>query len=348
MQANTHESLKKVENLRLGLTVGDPCGIGTEIILKALAEPAIARAGVELIIYGDRAHIETAYQQLLPRSPLPLADPQSLTIVDVHPQGGDPSFVYLERAITDALAGAIAGIVTAPIAKVNWHRAGHYYPGQTELLAERSGTKKVGMLFVARSPHTGWQLRVLLATVHIPLAQVCQVLSPTLITEKLDLLVASLASDFGLTAGTIAIAGINPHSGEGGQLGREEVDWLIPTLHRWQKAHPHWQVSDPIPPDALWVKAAQAWQDPLAVATAPTAYLAMYHDQGLIPVKMLGFAYAVNTTIGLPFVRTSPDHGTAFDIAGKGIADPSSYIQAIQLAIALVQQRQRYSSLEKV
>lgn len=307
--------------MRLALTMGDPQGIGAEIILKALADPHIMNAGVEWVIYGDHAQLP------------------SVPVVQVDTNGIDPSFAYLERAIADTLGGHCAGIVTGPIAKHKWQKAGHDYPGQTELLAQRTGSTRYGMLFVARSPHTGWVLRVLLATVHIPLRQVCTLLSPQLITDKLDLLGTSLQQDFGLNSGEIAIAGINPHSGERGTLGTEEIEWLIPTLNQWRSSHPQWHVSNPIPPDTLWLRAMRAWHDPHATLLAPSAFLAMYHDQGLIPVKMLAFAHAVNVTIGLPFVRTSPDHGTAFDIAGKGIADPTSFKQAMLWAIELVRQR---------
>ncbi len=251
---------------------------------------------------------------------------------------GRASFVYLEQAIAHTLAGEFDAIVTAPIAKSAWAAAGHHYPGQTELLAERSGVQQVGMLFVARSPHTGWTLRTLLATTHIPLRQVADTLTPDLMTSKLELLLASLEQDFGITTPHVAIAGLNPHSGEQGQLGREEQDWLIPWLEATRQRYPQIRLDGPVPPDTLWVKPGQAWHH---TGQGADAYLALYHDQGLIPVKLLAFDRAVNTSIGLPFVRTSPDHGTAFDIAGKGCADASSMKAAIQLAVEMVQYRLR-------
>jgi 4-hydroxythreonine-4-phosphate dehydrogenase len=196
------------------------------------------------------------------------------------------------------------------------------------------------MLFVAKSPHSGWNLRTLLATVHIPLAQVTQALSPELVRWKLDLLRRSLKTDFGIDRPRIAVAGINPHSGEDGNLGTEEKDWLRDLLQNYQKQHPEIEITPPIPPDTMWVNPAKAWHNPHQVHLGYDAYLAMYHDQGLIPVKLLGFDQAVNTTIGLPFVRTSPDHGTAFDIAGKGIASADSLKAAIELAASLVVRRQ--------
>jgi 4-hydroxythreonine-4-phosphate dehydrogenase len=251
---------------------------------------------------------------------------------------GAASFAYLKRAIADAVAGQYDAIVTGPIAKSAWKAAGHHYPGQTELLAEGAQSDRFGMAFVAKSPHTGWWLRALLATTHIPLAQVPEALTPALLTQKLDLLIHSLKQDFGLSQPRIAVAGLNPHSGEGGQLGREEIDWLMPWLETQRSRYPQVQIDGPIPPDTMWVRPGQAWfgTEGSAIATAHDAYLALYHDQGLIPVKLMAFDRAVNTTVGLPFVRTSPDHGTAFDIAGQGIADASSMAAAMELAVAMV------------
>jgi len=254
-------------------------------------------------------------------------------------ESGAASFAYLDQAITQTLAGKFDAIVTAPIAKSAWKQAGHDYAGQTELLAERSHIDDFGMLFVGKSPHTDWVLRALLATVHIPLSEVTRQLTPELVEQKLELLRRSLLQDFGITDPRIAIAGINPHSGEQGQLGIEERDWLQPLIERYRQQHPNVQITNPIPPDTMWINPAKAWRDRDRVGLGYDAYLAMYHDQGLIPVKLLAFDQAVNTTIGLPFVRTSPDHGTAFDIAGKGIADPASTIEAITLAIELAKIR---------
>jgi 4-hydroxythreonine-4-phosphate dehydrogenase len=252
----------------------------------------------------------------------------------------------MECAIAKTLAGEFDGIVTGPIAKSAWKAAGYNYPGQTELLAEKSGIDRFGMLFVARSPFTDWTLRALLATTHIPLRQVADTLTPQLLTKKLDLLVECLEQDFGIEKGRIAIAGLNPHSGEMGQLGKEEIDWLIPWLEQERQKRPHLQLDGPIPPDTMWVKPGQAWYGNADVQHPADGYLALYHDQGLIPVKLMAFDRAVNTTIGLPFVRTSPDHGTAFDIAGKGIADATSMKEAIALAVELV--NGRLAAIKKV
>lgn len=332
--------------MRLAITMGDPRGIGAEIILKALAHPSIRDLVPFLTIFGDRQHLIRTYQQLQSCANEPMISPHELHICqvgnyDLQHQAGTASFAYLDRAISETLAGQFAGIITAPIAKSAWQAIGLAYPGQTELLAERAGIKDFGMMFVGRSPITGWQLRVLLATVHIPLSQVTQVLNPSLILQKLNLLIATLQRDFGLSQGKIAVSGINPHSGEAGQLGTEEIEWLIPTLQSWQAEQTAWQLDFPVPPDTLWIKPARAWHDPLQHDAGHTAYLAMYHDQGLIPVKMLAFDQAVNLTVGLPFVRTSPDHGTAFDIAGQGVARSASLRSAITLAVELVTTRQR-------
>jgi len=348
---------------RLALTLGDPAGIGPEVILKALRDPEVSKS-CDVTVVGSRDLLVETYTKLQAENSQPLANPAELSILDVlldkHIQdeiiigtgnaaSGAASFAYMETAIASTVAGQFDGIVTGPIAKSAWKAAGYNYPGQTELLAEKSGAKRVGMLFVARSPfgrlpegaspHSGWTLRTLLATTHIPLSQVPKVLTPQLMTEKLDLLVECLEKDFGLQSARIVIAGLNPHSGEQGQLGHEEQDWLIPWIEQERKNRPNLQLQGPIPPDTMWVKPGQAWYGSIEPSKAADAYLALYHDQGLIPVKLMAFDRAVNTSIGLPFVRTSPDHGTAFDIAGKGIADATSMKAAIQLAAELVSQR---------
>ncbi|MDF5730361.1 MAG: 4-hydroxythreonine-4-phosphate dehydrogenase PdxA [Rhizonema sp. PD38] len=364
------------------LTLGDPAGIGPEVILKALADPEVSKS-CHVTVVGSQDLLQETYHKLNSVLNLePLANPAELSILDLQLEkhikreitigtgnaaSGAASFAYMEAAIAHTLMGQFDGIVTGPIAKSAWKAAGYNYPGQTELLAEQSGAKRVGMLFVARSPYTGWTLRALLATTHIPLCQVSQVLTPQLMTEKLDLLVECLQKDFGLDEAKIAIAGLNPHSGELGQLGREEQDWLIPWIEEQRQKHPNLQLDGPIPPDTMWVKPSQAWygdcliQNPKSVLESlprretllttfrtihnrADAYLALYHDQGLIPVKLMAFDRAVNTSIGLPFIRTSPDHGTAFDIAGQGVADATSMKAAIELAGVLALQRFRHSA----
>ena len=338
---------------RLAITLGDPAGIGPEVVLQAIANPSLHKAA-DITLVGHAQLLNKLLTQLHDQGH-PLYVPESIPLLEPPVKGdglmdilpgqpspvtGQASFTWLETAIAGALAGDFDAVVTAPIAKSVWHAAGHVYPGQTEVLAERSGTERFGMLFAARSPHTGWLMRTLLATTHIPLKQVPTALSPAVMTRKLSLLLDCLQQDFGVETPHIAIAGLNPHSGEAGKLGCEEQDWLIPWLKTARDRYPQVKLTGPVPPDTLWVSAGPAWSED-ASASSYDAYLALYHDQGLIPVKLLAFDRAVNTTIGLPFVRTSPDHGTAFDIAGKGIARADSMEAAIELAIALVTQRLR-------
>jgi 4-hydroxythreonine-4-phosphate dehydrogenase len=338
-----------LQSASLALTIGDPAGIGPEVTLRALVDGSEG-----ITVFGDRPSLHQTYRQI-EQSQGPdyvqthLAHPKTLTIVEPEQNFGDwslgspsantgaASFAYLEKAIAQTLAGHYAGIVTGPIAKSAWKAAGHLYPGQTELLAQKAGIHRFGMMFVATSPVTQWQLRALLATTHIPLAQVPAALTPELMTLKLDLLIETLRDLFGIDQPRIAIAGLNPHSGEQGQLGTEELDWIVPWLKEMSDRYPKATLDGPIPPDTMWVRPGQAWfgQAPLQNHPPHDAYLALYHDQGLIPVKLMAFDRAVNTTIGLPFIRTSPDHGTAFDIAGKGIADATSMKVAIALAQSL-------------
>lgn len=343
---------------RLAVSLGDPAGIGPEVILKALAAPEVV-ANCDVTVIGTKSKIIEIYSQLIqnPSHRSAYANPEELSILDVEVEeinniipgvgnaaSGAASFAYLKDAIARTLAGEFDAIVTAPIAKSAWKAAGYNYPGQTELLAQQAGVDQFAMLFVARSPYTGWTLRTLLATTHIPLCQVAEALNPQLLSHKLELLLACLAQDFGLKTPKIAIAGLNPHSGELGQLGSEEQAWLIPWIEQQRLRYPEIQLDGPIPPDTMWVKPSQAWYGELIskqvdLNQVADAYLALYHDQGLIPVKQLAFDRAVNTSIGLPFIRTSPDHGTAFDIAGAGIADATSMKAALQLATELSSHR---------
>ncbi|MBK4731829.1 4-hydroxythreonine-4-phosphate dehydrogenase PdxA [Oxynema sp. CENA135] len=347
MQLTQNSQIAATLRPRLAVTLGDPAGIGPEVVLKALDDRR-TREECEVTVVGSRAIARQLYIQLRKIGDR-IADPDDLNFIEIEDEAhnivlgspsvssGAASFAYMEAAIARTLAGEFEAIVTGPIAKTWWKAAGHPYPGQTELLAERAGVSRFGMFFVARSPHNGWTLRTLLATTHIPLRQVPDALTPDLLAWKLDLLLDCLHRDFGLDRPRVAISGLNPHSGENGQLGTEERDWLIPWLEDQRHRHPHAHLDGPVPPDTLWVKPGQAWYG--AEVNAHDAYLALYHDQGLIPVKLLAFDKAVNTTIGLPFIRTSPDHGTAFDIAGKGIADPTSMKAALSLAAELGRHR---------
>jgi 4-hydroxythreonine-4-phosphate dehydrogenase len=341
---------------KLAIALGDPAGIGTEVVLKALSDRSLAAYNLTLV--GNLDLLNTRYQQLRQQIPstIELAHPADLKTIDVplsptiwdgikigqgNAASGAAGFSYLDQAIDRTLAGEFDAIVTAPISKSAWLAAGHHFPGQTELLAFKANIDRFGMLFVGVSPHTGWTLRTLLVTTHIPLDRVSQTLTPELLSLKLGLLIECLQADFGLKSGTIAIAGLNPHSGEGGQLGLEEVDWMDSWLETARGVYPQYKLLGLLPPDTMWVKPGQAWFGTHPQPHAADAYLALYHDQGLIPVKLMAFDRAINTTIGLPFVRTSPDHGTAFDIAGLGIADARSMVEAIKLAAKLVESRSR-------
>jgi 4-hydroxythreonine-4-phosphate dehydrogenase len=350
MSAEANRNLHPLPHL--AITIGDPAGIGSEIVLKALADPSVWET-CRITVVGSRSLLQQTYQKLqqtFTSKEKALANPDEFPILDIpldraiaaqitvgtgNAASGEMSFAYLEEAIVRTKRGEFQGIVTAPIAKSCWKAAGHHYPGQTEVLAQQAGVEKFGMLFVARSPHTDWILRTLLATTHIPLNRVPTALTPELMSLKLDLLIDSLKKDFGIDTPQIAIAGLNPHSSEQGQLGTEERDWLIPWLEEERENRPQVKLLGPIPPDTMWVKPGRAWYGNDLNVDAADAYLALYHDQGLIPVKLMAFDRAINTTIGLPFIRTSPDHGTAFDIAGKGIANASSMKEAIKLAAEL-------------
>jgi 4-hydroxythreonine-4-phosphate dehydrogenase len=336
----------KVMRPHLAITIGDPAGIGPEVVLKALGDRQLS-ADCHLTVIGSQAVLQATYEQLEAKG-IVAANPQDLDIWDVpsheiitagigNAVTGDLSFRYLTKAIASTLNGQFQGIVTGPIAKYHWQSAGHDYPGQTELLAEKAKVDQYGMFFVAQSPHSNFVWKTLLATTHIPLSAVPKTLTPDLLTNKLELLINCLQQDFGITHPRIAIAGINPHSGENGALGAEEKNWLIPWLQQAGDRYSQITLEGPIPPDTMWIKPGQAWQG--NIPPAHDAYLAMYHDQGLIPVKLMAFDLAVNTTIGLPFIRTSPDHGTAFDIAGRGVANATSMQAAIKLASQLAHQR---------
>ena len=321
------------------ISLGDPAGIGAEVTLKALAHWP-QQQPLPLLV-GCRHWLESNYQALRSQSNAPLLDPAQVELIDrplAQPvQAGQPSaasgaasFEWLTAAVEQVQQGHGRALVTAPIAKHAWHAAGHCYPGQTERLAELAGVAEASMLFTARSPSSGWRLNTLLATTHLPLAAVPTSLNSARIAEKLDVLLA-FCQRFS-TRPKLVVAGLNPHAGEAGQLGREELDWLIPALEQWQQQHPEAELIGPLPPDTCWLDAGQAWNSAGGSSHAGDGYLALYHDQGLIPVKLLAFDQAVNTSLGLPFLRTSPDHGTGFGIAGRGIARAESMAAALQTA----------------
>jgi len=327
------------DRFKIILSVGDESGVGPEIILKALSSHEIPK-NIDFILVGSKKNLLYTYKNLKSLGLNNLANPNNLQIHDLEnslsnyeskTNYGHSSFCYLTKAIEIVKQYPNAALVTGPICKKSWSLAGHYFSGQTEVLAKSCGVKNVGMLFTAKSPITGWRFNTLLATTHIALSEVPKRLNRKLIHSKLDLLKEFCRSY--TDEPTLKVAGLNPHAGEEGILGNEEKDLLNDTLIAWNKKNKDIKLLGPLSPDSCWISSAKAWET--KDSEKHDGILAMYHDQGLIPMKIIAHNYSVNTTIGLPFVRTSPDHGTGFDIAGKGIAQSQSMIEAIKAAIEL-------------
>jgi 4-hydroxythreonine-4-phosphate dehydrogenase len=285
---------------RLGITVGDPCGIGPEISLKAAADPRVIEV-CEPVLYGP--HSEEA---LRPYEPGVLSA-----------AAGQAAYDAIVAATADAQHGRIDAVATAPINKEAFALAGLPWKGHTDLLASLTGRERAVMMFYAD------ELCVVLATVHVALKDVPRLVSRELMDFTIDLTAAELPR-FGYGAPRIAVAGLNPHAGEHGVIGSEDGAVLAPAIERARARGI--DASGPWPADTVFSRAARGEFD---------AVIACYHDQGLIPIKLLAFGRAVNVTLGLPIVRTSVDHGTAFDIAGRGVADASSLVEAILLAARL-------------
>jgi 4-hydroxythreonine-4-phosphate dehydrogenase len=325
----------------LALTVGEPAGIGPDITFAAWRQrKEFGLAPFYLL--ADPTFIRTRAKQIAPNLPISVVEPSvasstfgdSLPIVDigVHitaepgrpDQSSAPAVVAaIRRAVADVGAGAAAGIVTNPIAKNVLYRSGFGEPGHTEYLArlvmESTGVsaRPVMMLW---SP----ELAVVPVTIHLPLKEVVPILTADLIVDTGRITARDLRNRFGIAHPRLAVAGLNPHAGEEGALGDEDITIVAPAVERLRAEGT--QAVGPLPADSLFHRDARARYD---------VAIAMYHDQALIPIKTLAFDHAVNVTLGLPFVRTSPDHGTAFDIAGTGRARPGSLIAAVQLASRL-------------
>ena len=321
------------------ISLGDPAGIGTEITLKALASSSLNK-NLHPILVGCKNNIFETYKKLNDHGIYNIKDPNELEIIDiplekkvipgkVNKHTGAASFKWLSHATKILLEGKAKALITAPISKIAWHKAGHNFAGQTELLGNLTN-KKTSMLFTAISPNNGWRFNTLLTTTHISINSINNNLTKELITSKLNALLA-FCRQFKKTP-LIHMAGLNPHSGEEGKIGMEEQDLIIPTLNEWKANNPSIKICGPIPPDTCWISSADAWNNTSSENNAPDGILALYHDQALIPVKLIAFDEAVNTTLGLPFVRTSPDHGTALDIAGKFTARETSMVAAINNA----------------
>ena len=282
---------------RIAITVGDPSGIGPEIADKARADARVLEV-CEPVIYGP-------------------PDPGRFRPGRLSAEAGRAAYDAIVAAVRDAEAGRVQAVATAPINKEAFAMAGLPWPGHTDLLAHLTGAPAVAMMFYTDV------LRVVLATVHVPLADVARLLTRDLL-ERVVRLAARELPRFGFPHPRLALAGLNPHAGEGGVLGLEERDILEPALAACRRDGI--AVAGPIPADTLVVRAVRGEFD---------AVVACYHDQGLVPVKLLAFGKAVNVTLGLPIIRTSVDHGTAFDIAGKGVAEHGSLVEAIRLAARL-------------
>jgi 4-hydroxythreonine-4-phosphate dehydrogenase len=288
----------------IAITAGDPSGIGPEIAVKAASDPRVV-AVCRPVIYG----------------------PHTAAALEAFPAGrvdaasGRAAYDAVVQATRDAMAGKVAAVVTAPINKSAFAAALLPWRGHTDLLAHLCGAPAVAMMFWSE------RLRVVLATVHIPLSEVPSALTRERLLAVIRLTAGSM-SGFGFAAPRLAVAGLNPHAGEDGLIGREDVDVIRPVVAEARGLG--LDVSGPFPADTLFVRAAKGEFD---------VVVANYHDQGLIPVKLIAFGRAVNVTLGLPIVRTSVDHGTAFDIARKGLADEGSLVEAILLAAKLASTR---------
>jgi len=327
--------------LPLALTMGEPAGIGGEIALKAwlrrgegvppfyvIDEPGRLAALARRLGWNVRVSPLAAphdalgmFAEALPVLPVggvPRAEPGRPDLADAPLVIG-----AIDAAVADARCGRAAAVVTNPINKDALYRAGFRHPGHTEYLAELAGARASAVMMLASS-----HLRVVPVTIHLALRQAIEQLSAAAIVHAGRVAHEALVRDFGIAAPVIAVAGLNPHAGEAGALGREDIDIIMPAIAELRAAGI--DARGPLAADTMFHAAARSGYD---------AALCMYHDQALIPVKTLDFDGAVNVTLGLPFIRTSPDHGTAFDIAGSGVARPDSLIAALRLAAAMAARR---------
>jgi 4-hydroxythreonine-4-phosphate dehydrogenase len=320
------------------LTCGDPSGVGPEL---AVAARKLLGAEVPFFWLGDARHLPpgTAFQQIAIAEAATSVPPDRLPVLQLdfpdvalpgQPAAANAASVIhvIERAVEMVQKGEAAGLCTAPIhKKALKDGAGFAFPGHTEFLAHLAGVDQVVMMLA--SP----LLRVVPVTIHIALAEVKQALTGELLEKTIRIAAAGLQRDFGIAQPRLAVAGLNPHAGEGGAMGREEIDLIIPILDKLRREG--FLLAGPASADTMFHARARAGYD---------AAICMYHDQALIPIKTLDFDGGVNVTLGLPFVRTSPDHGTAYDIAGQGIARPDSMIAALRMAATMAQARSRLPS----
>ena len=330
-------------NIRAGITIGDINGIGLEVIIKTLAHPSVTQLCTP-VIYGSSKVVsyhknivnpgdfqfhttgsaDKIYQQKINVVNI-WQDNINITLGKESQESGQIAHIALDRAVRDLKEGHLDLLVTAPINKNAMQLAGFQYPGHTEYLAHEFGVKEGLMMMVSD------RFRIAVATGHIPLHQVSKSITRENIRAKLDLLISSLQVDFGIERPVIAVLGLNPHAGENGFLGKEEDEVIRPAIIEAKKAGD--LIMGPFPADGFFGAMNHRKFD---------GVLAMYHDQGLIPFKMLHFQDGVNYTAGLPFVRTSPDHGTAYEIAGKNEADPTSFRNALFTAVDIFRARERH------
>jgi 4-hydroxythreonine-4-phosphate dehydrogenase len=325
-----------VSTAPLALTLGDPDGVGPEIALKAWS--AQKQSAAPFLVYADPAPLAAAAKLLGLPAPVLVerAENASALFQEALPvralaQAAKPALAAaasIDAAVAAALAGEVSAVVTNPISKARLYKEGFKFPGHTEYIAHlTSGAPMAG----ERGPVmmlAGSGLRCALVTIHQPLKAALEQITTERVAYTATVTAEALKRDFGIKAPRLAIAGLNPHAGEGGALGREEIDILDPAIAQLRAKG--FDIIGPLPPDTMFHAEARAGYD--------TA-ICLYHDQGLIPVKTLDFHSGVNVTLGLPIIRTSPDHGTAFDIAGKGVARPDSLIAALTLAAELAANR---------
>ena len=301
----------------IGITMGDPNGVGPEVIVKAISSNEIKDL-CEIVIFGDAGILQKAANNS--GSNIQIVECSEFGLEDLKPstldrKAGQASLDYITTAVKSALENEIDAIVTAPISKESTHLAGSKYPGHTEMLKDLSGSNQAVMMF------EGNKVKGMLVTIHEALSNVPKLISKDRVLSTIKLTHDSLVNLFKIDAPKIVVCGLNPHAGESGAFGNEEIDHIIPAVEEAKELGIN--IEGPLPADTLFYYANLGKWD---------AVVAMYHDQGLIPFKMVSFNDGVNITLGLPIIRTSPDHGTAFDIAWKGVADPSSMIAAIKVA----------------
>lgn len=317
----------------IALTCGEPAGVGPELAVKAWRELG---ADLPFFLIGDARHLpndvsaieiadpaETAdaARHGLPLLAHPFAAPATAGIAT--PENAQGVIDVIRRGVDLVQSGAASALCTGPIhKKALQDGAGFGFPGHTEFLAHLAGVKQVVMMLASD------QLRVVPVTIHIAISQVPVALTPDLLAENIRITHAALQREFGIAAPRIAVAGLNPHAGEGGAMGMEDIDIIIPVLDHLRGEG--LDIAGPMSADTMFHSRARAAYD---------VAICMYHDQALIPIKTLDFDTGVNVTLGLPFIRTSPDHGTAFDIAGRGIAKPTSLIEALKMADRMARMR---------